>query len=91
MVFNATFNNISVISLRSVYCRRKPGDRDKTTDLSQVIDIHIMLYTSQWSRFELTTSVVMGTACIGICKSNYNAITATTIQLKYCWSDVKNM
>ena len=27
-----------------------------------------MLYTSPWSRFELTTSVVIGTDCIGSCK-----------------------
>jgi hypothetical protein len=26
---------------------------------------HIMLYTLPWSRFEFTTSVVMGTDCIG--------------------------
>jgi hypothetical protein len=37
-----------------------------------------MLYTSPWSRFELTTSVVIGTDCIGSCKSNYQVITATT-------------
>ena len=37
-----------------------------------------MLYTSPWSRFELTTSVVIGTDCIGGCRSNYHAITATT-------------
>ena len=36
---------------------------------------HIMLYTSPWSRFELTTSVVIGTDCIGSCKSNNHAIT----------------
>ena len=30
-----------------------------------------MLYTSSWSRFELTTSVVIYTDCIGSCKSNY--------------------
>jgi len=35
-------------------------------------------YTSPWSRFELTTSVVIGTDCIGSCKSNYHTITATT-------------
>jgi hypothetical protein len=39
---------------------------------------HIMLYTSPWSRFELTTSVVIGTDWIGSCKSNYYTITTTT-------------
>ena len=40
---------------------------------------HIMLYTSPRSRFELTTSVVIGIDCIGSCKSNYHTITATTV------------
>jgi hypothetical protein len=40
---------------------------------------HIMLYTSPWWRFVLTTSVVIGTDYIGSCKSNYHTITATTV------------
>ena len=52
----------------------------KTTYLSKVTYrlYHIMLYTSPWSRFELTTSVVIGTDCIGSCNSIYHTITATT-------------
>ena len=37
-----------------------------------------MLYTSPWETFEPTTSVVIGTDCIGNCKSKYHTITATT-------------
>jgi len=72
MVFNATFITISVISWRSVLLV------EKTTDLPQVTDklYHIMLYTSPWSRFELTPSVMIGTDFIGSCKSNYYMITS---------------
>ena len=50
------------------YWWRKPEDLEK----------NIMLYTSPRSKFELTTSVVIGTECMGSNKSNCHAITATT-------------
>jgi hypothetical protein len=79
MVFNATFNKISVISWKSFILVEDP---EKTTDLSQVTDKldHIMLYIyifTPCSRFEPTTSVVIGTDCISS-KSNYHMIMATT-------------
>ena len=46
IVFNATFNNISVILWRSVLLMRKSEYKEKAIDLSQVTDTlyHIILY-----------------------------------------------
>ena len=80
MVFNATFNNISAIYRGGqFYWSRKSEYPEKTTDFSQVTDkfYHITLYSSPWSGFELTTSVVIGTDNTGSCKSNYYAIPIT--------------
>ena len=54
---------------------RKPERPEKTTDYYDII-LHRVHVT--WAGFELTTSVVMGIDCIGICPSNYHAITNKT-------------
>jgi hypothetical protein len=60
------------------YWWRKQEDLQKTTDKFYLI----MLYTLPWSRFEPTTSVVIGTDSIDRCKSNYHTITTTTEQIE---------
>ena len=66
--------------------------RKTNTHLSQVTDklYHIMLYTSPWSRLEMTTSVVIGTDCICSFKSNYHTITTTKVPLSMIYLHVLN-
>ena len=84
MVFNATFNNISVISWRSVLLveeTRVPGETHPPVASHWQTLSHKVLsttYTTPLTGFELTTLVVIGTDCTGNCISNYHTITTTT-------------
>jgi hypothetical protein len=77
---NATFKNISVISWRSVLLVDEtgvPGEHHRPAACHWQTLSRNVLHLA-WAGFELTTSVVLGTDCLGSCKSNYHMITATT-------------
>ena len=80
MVFNATFNNIVVISWTSVLLMKETENHRSATSQWQTLSHNAasIKYTSSWAGFKLTTLVMIGTDCIGSCKSNYHTITATT-------------
>ena len=78
MVFNVPFNNISVISWRSVLLLKETGGLGEN---HRPVVSHwqtLVQYTPPWSWFEPTPSVVIDTDCIGNHKSNYHMITTTT-------------
>ena len=74
MVFNANFNNITVIYIvggnRST--QRKPQTCRKS--LTNLITQFCIEYTSPSAVFELSILVIKGTDCIGSCKSNYHTV-----------------
>jgi hypothetical protein len=72
VVFYATFNNISVIERQSGLLLEETGVSGEN---HRPVASSCIEYTSPWTGFDLTTLVVIGTDCIGSCKSNYHAIT----------------
>jgi len=82
MVFYATFNNISVITVLLVWGNRSTRENHWHA-ASHWQTLSHMLYRVHlaWTGFELTALSMIDTGCIGSCKSNYHAITATTTSL----------
>jgi hypothetical protein len=82
MVFNNTFNNISVISWRSVLLveeTREPRENHRPgADHLQTLSHNVVHLTLVEIRTHNISDDVMGTDCIGSFKSNYHTITATT-------------
>ena len=78
MVFNYIFNNISVISWRSVLLMEETGGpRENHWPVASHWQIwsHNVVHLAL---IEIRTHNISGTDCIGSCKSNYHTITATT-------------
>ena len=102
MVFNATFNNMSVISWQKVLLAGKEtrvpreSHRPAVSHHWQTLSHNVVIeYTSTEAEFTLTTLVVIDTDCIGSCKFNYHTITTTTapqwFEVRGDWSSLSSM
>jgi hypothetical protein len=82
MVFNATFNNISVILWRPVLLVEKIGvlgeNHRPTASHCQTLSHNVVSSCLAICGFELTIVVVIGIDWSVSCKSNYHTITTTT-------------
>ena len=80
IVFNATFNNILVVSWRSVLLVEETEENHQPATLFTEKHYYITLYRVHlaMTRFELTTLVVINTDYTDNCIFNYYTITTTT-------------
>jgi hypothetical protein len=82
MVFNATFNNISAISWRSVLLVEETGvpgeNHQAAVSHRQTLSHNVVSSTPRLSEIRTHSIVMICTGCIGSCESNYHMITTTT-------------
>jgi hypothetical protein len=84
MVFNATFNNISVLVQRSVLLEEETEENYRPVESHwQTLSHNVVSSTPPLSVNRTHKVVVIDTDCIGSYKSNYHKITATMAPLKY--------
>ena len=75
MVFNATFDDISVISWRLIWLEEEtwvPGENQPPAASHWQTLSHNVSSTHRLSGIKLTTLMVIGTDYIGSCKFNYH-------------------
>jgi hypothetical protein len=78
MVLNATFNNILAISWSVLLVEETgvPGENHRPVASHwRTLSHNVVSSTPRLRKLELTLLVVIGTDCIGSCKSNYHMIT----------------
>ena len=85
MVFNAIFKNISIISWLSVLLVEETGvpreNHRPAASHRQTLLHNVVLTTPRLSGIG-TILVMIGTNCMGSCKSNYHTIMTTTAPQK---------
>ena len=78
MVFNANFNNISVISWQSFYWEETRENHPPVASHRLTLSHNFVSSTPRLNRIRTHNISVIGTDCTCSCNSNYHTITTTT-------------